>query len=126
MPIEFELTEQQQQIKRMVREFAEAEIKPRVMEWDEAQHFPKDLFPKMGALGLMGVIVPEEYGGAGMGYIEYATIIEELARVDGDDAQHLLARPAVDAGGRGESACDAAARVTVGMSERSEPLRHPI
>ena len=53
------------------------------MEWDEEQHFPKHLFPKMGALGLMGVIFPEEYGGAGMGYIEYATIIEEIARVDG-------------------------------------------
>ena len=66
MPMAFELTEEQQQVKRMVREFAEAEIKPRVMEWDEAQHFQNDLFPKMGALGLMGVIVPEEYGGAGM------------------------------------------------------------
>jgi len=83
MPMEFELTEEQQQVKRMVREFAEAEIKPHVMEWDEPQHFPKDLFPKMGALGLMGVLFPEEYDGAGMGYIEYATIIEELSRVDG-------------------------------------------
>ncbi len=58
MPMEFELTEEQQQVKRMVREFAEAEIKPHVMEWDEPQHFPKELFPKMGALGLMGVIFP--------------------------------------------------------------------
>jgi alkylation response protein AidB-like acyl-CoA dehydrogenase len=83
MPMEFELTEEQQQVKRMVREFAEAEIQPHALEWDEAQQFPKDLFPKMGALGLMGVIFPEEYGGAGMGYIEYATVIEELSRVDG-------------------------------------------
>lgn len=83
MPMEFDLTEEQLQVKRMVREFAEAEIKPHVMEWDEAQHFPRELFRKMSELGLMGVIFPEEYGGAGMGYIEYATIIEELSRVDG-------------------------------------------
>ncbi len=83
MPMEFELTEEQQQIKRSVREFAETEIRPHVMEWDEAQYFPKELFPKMGELGLTGVIFPEEFGGAGLGYIEYATIIEEIARVDG-------------------------------------------
>ncbi|MGE0101196.1 MAG: acyl-CoA dehydrogenase [Blastocatellales bacterium] len=83
MPIEFDLTEEQLQVKRMVREFAETEIRPHVMEWDEAQHFPRELFSKMGELGLSGVIFPEEYGGAGMGYIEYATIIEELSRVDG-------------------------------------------
>jgi hypothetical protein len=81
--MEFELTEDQQQIKMMVREFAEAEIAPHVMEWDETQHFPIELVPKLAELGLMGVIFPEEYGGAGMGYVEYATIIEELSRVDG-------------------------------------------
>jgi alkylation response protein AidB-like acyl-CoA dehydrogenase len=79
----FELTEDQQQVKMSVREFAESEIKPHVMEWDESQHFPIELVPKLAELGLMGVIFPEEYGGAGMGYIEYATIIEELSRVDG-------------------------------------------
>ena len=79
----FELNEEQQQIKMSVREFAESEIKPHVMEWDETQHFPIELRPKLAELGLMGVIFPEEYGGAGMGYIEYATIIEEIARVDG-------------------------------------------
>ena len=79
----FELTEEQQQVKRTVREFAEAELKPHVMEWDEAQYFPKELWPKLGELGLTGVIFPEECGGAGMGYIEYATVIEELSRVDG-------------------------------------------
>jgi hypothetical protein len=83
MPIGFDLTDEQMQVKRMVREFAEAEIKPRVMEWDESQHFPRELFVKMGELGLTGVIFPEEFGGAGMGYVEYATIIEEIARVDG-------------------------------------------
>lgn len=79
----FELTEEQQQIKTSVREFAEAEIAPHVMEWDETQHFPMELKPKLAELGLMGVLFPEGYGGAGMGYVEYATIIEELSRVDG-------------------------------------------
>ncbi len=81
--MDFELSEEQQQIRMSVREFAEAEIAPHVMEWDESQHFPVELLPKLAELGLMGVIFPEEYGGAGMGYIEYATIIEELSRVDG-------------------------------------------
>jgi alkylation response protein AidB-like acyl-CoA dehydrogenase len=79
----FELSEDQQQIKSSVREFAESELRPNVMEWDEAQHLPLEVFPKMGELGLLGVIFPEEYGGAGLGYVEYATIIEELGRVDG-------------------------------------------
>ncbi len=79
----FELTEEQQQIKMSVREFAESEILPHVMEWDETQHFPIELRPKLAELGLLGIIFPEEYGGAGMGYIEYAAIIEEIARIDG-------------------------------------------
>lgn len=83
MAMQFDLTEEQQQVKKMVREFAEAEIKPNVMAWDEAQHFPRELFAKMGELGLAGVIFPEEVGGAGMGYVEYATVIEEIARVCG-------------------------------------------
>lgn len=79
----FELNEEQLQIKYSIREFAESEIKPNVMEWDETQHFPDELRPKLAELGLLGVIFPEEYGGAGMGYVEYATIIEEIARVCG-------------------------------------------
>jgi alkylation response protein AidB-like acyl-CoA dehydrogenase len=81
--MDFELTEEQQQIRMSVREFAETEIAPHVMEWDETQHFPIELKPKLAELGLMGVIFPEAYGGAGLGYVEYATIIEELSRVDG-------------------------------------------
>ncbi|MEK6336523.1 MAG: acyl-CoA dehydrogenase [Acidobacteriota bacterium] len=81
--MDFELTEEQQQMKMSVREFAEAEIAPHVMEWDESQHFPIELKPKLAELGLMGVLFPEEYGGAGLGYVEYATAIEELSRVDG-------------------------------------------
>jgi len=79
----FELSEEQSQIKYSVREFAESEIRPNVMEWDESQHFFEELRPQLAELGLMGVLFPEEYGGAGMGYVEYATIIEELSRVDG-------------------------------------------
>ncbi len=79
----FELNEEQLQIKFAVREFAESEIKPNVLEWDETQHFPDELRPKLAELGLLGVIFPEQYGGAGLGYVEYATIIEEIARVDG-------------------------------------------
>src|ERR1041384_7500508 len=81
--MDFELNEDQQQVKMSVREFAEGEIAPHVREWDEKQKFPAELVPKMAAQGFMGVIFPEEYGGAGMGYVEYVTIIEELSRVDG-------------------------------------------
>src|SRR5256885_2982796 len=81
--MEFELTEEQSQMKMSVREFAEGEIAPHVMEWDEAQHFPTELQPKLAELGLLGILFPEEYGGAGLGYVEYATAIEELSRVDG-------------------------------------------
>ena len=79
----FELSEEQQQIKYSIREFAESEIRPYALEWDETQHFPEELRPKLAELGLMGVLFPEQYGGSGMGYVEYATIIEELGRVDG-------------------------------------------
>jgi alkylation response protein AidB-like acyl-CoA dehydrogenase len=81
--VEFALTDEQQQLRRTVREFAEGEIAPHVMEWDEASKFPSDLIPKLAEMGFLGVIFPEKYGGAGMGYQEYAIIIEELSRVDG-------------------------------------------
>ncbi len=81
--MDFELNDEQRQMKMSVREFAESEIAPHVMEWDEAQHFPIELRPKLAELGLTGVIFPEEFGGAGLGYVEYATVIEELSRVDG-------------------------------------------
>jgi alkylation response protein AidB-like acyl-CoA dehydrogenase len=81
--VDFSLTEEQQQLRRGVREFAESEILPHVMEWDEASHFPIEIVPKIAEMGLLGVIFPEKYGGADLGYIEYAIAIEELARVDG-------------------------------------------
>ncbi len=89
--MDFTFTDEQQQLRRTVRQFAEAEIRPHVMEWDEASHFPEELVPKLGELGLMGVIFPEEYGGAGLGYLEYAVAIEELARVDGSIALSVAA-----------------------------------
>ncbi len=81
--MDFEFNQEQKILKKMVRDFAEKEIKPHVMEWDEAQTFPKELFHKMGELGFLGVVIPEEYGGAGYGYVEYAIIVEELSRIDG-------------------------------------------
>jgi alkylation response protein AidB-like acyl-CoA dehydrogenase len=76
-------TDNQKMIQQMVRDFAEKEIRPKLMEWDEAQYFPVELFKKMGNLGLMGVLVPEQYGGSGLGYYEYITIVSELAQVCG-------------------------------------------
>ena len=81
--MDFEYTPEQIQLRKSVREFAEAEIAPHVMEWDEAQIFPLEVVRKLGQLGYMGAIFPEELGGAGLGYIEYSIIIEELSRVDG-------------------------------------------
>jgi alkylation response protein AidB-like acyl-CoA dehydrogenase len=75
-------TDEQLLLRRSIREFAEAEIRPHVMEWDEAQAFPASLIPKLAALGLMGIQVPESYGGAGMSAVSYCICIEEIARVD--------------------------------------------
>src|SRR6476646_8031536 len=80
--VDFRLTEEQQLLRRTVREFAETEIGPHVREWDEAQHFPVELVPQMAALGLLGIQMPEAYGGAGMSAVDYCICIEELARVD--------------------------------------------
>jgi alkylation response protein AidB-like acyl-CoA dehydrogenase len=80
--VDFRLTDEQQLLRQTVREFAEAEIRPHVREWDDAQHFPSELVPKLAALGLMGVQFPETYGGAAMSAIDYCICIEELARVD--------------------------------------------
>lgn len=71
------------QVAQTARDFALQHIKPFIMEWDESQTFPHELFKKLGALGMMGVLVPEAYGGAGLSYFEYKTIIEEIAKVDG-------------------------------------------
>src|ERR1051326_3981931 len=83
MTMDFGLSEELREIKRIVREFAENEILSHVMEWDEKQIFPRDVLGKLADLGFMGVLIPHEYGGAGLGYMEYATIVDELSRVDG-------------------------------------------
>ena len=79
----FALSDEQEAIRRMVREFAEREIAPHVKEWDETQTFPREAMRQLGELGMLGVLVPEEYGGAGLTYIDYIHVIEELSRVDG-------------------------------------------
>jgi alkylation response protein AidB-like acyl-CoA dehydrogenase len=79
--MDFRQTDEQELLRRTVREFAEAEMRPHVMEWDEAQHFPMDLLPRLAALGLTGIQFAEEYGGAGMSSVDYCICIEELARV---------------------------------------------
>jgi len=81
--LDFQFTDEQQDLRRSVRQFAEKEIAPHVMEWDEASCFPMETVKELGRLGLMGAIFPSEYGGAGMGYIEYVIAVEELSRVDG-------------------------------------------
>ncbi|HEY5330691.1 MAG TPA: acyl-CoA dehydrogenase [Acidobacteriaceae bacterium] len=79
----FGLTEEQEQLRKEVRTFAEREVAPHVSEWDEKSEFPHKVVKKLGEMGLMGVIFPEELGGAGMGYVEYVLAVEELSRVDG-------------------------------------------
>ncbi len=81
--VSFENTESQQMIAQMVRDFGAREIKPHMMDWDESQEFPVEVFKKLGELGLMGVLVPTEYGGSGFGYLEYVTAIAELSKIDG-------------------------------------------
>jgi hypothetical protein len=80
--MDLRFTDEQRLLRQSVREFAEAEIRPHVMEWDEAQHFPAELVPQLAALGLMGIQFPEAYGGAAMSPVDYCICIEELARVD--------------------------------------------
>lgn len=77
-----ELTENQVIIRDTIRDFTQKKIKPKVMEWDEAQIFPMEIFNELGELGFMGIIFPEEYGGAGLGYIDFVIIIEEIAKID--------------------------------------------
>ena len=89
--MEFASTENQQMIAQTVKDFAEKHIRPDLMKWDESQEFPVDVFKKMGELGLMGILVPTEYGGAGLGYFEYVTAIVEVARVCGSVGLSLAA-----------------------------------
>ena len=81
--MELKTTENQRMIADMVRDFGAKHIKPKMREWDESQEFPVEVFKQLGELGLMGVLVPAEYGGSGFGYTEYVTAIAELSRIDG-------------------------------------------
>ncbi len=81
--MDFEINENQRMIADMIRKFGEEHIKPKMMEWDESQTFPLEVFKRLGGLGLMGVLVPEEYGGSGFGYTEYVTAIVELSKICG-------------------------------------------
>jgi len=80
--MEFDFNEEQRLIQQAARDFAENEIRPHIMKYDESQEFPMEIFKKMGEMGFLGVFIPEKYGGAGMGYVEYVIIIDEIARVD--------------------------------------------
>lgn len=81
--MDFQFTDEQEQLRRSIREFAEREIRPHVMEWDEKSEFPLGIVKELGKMGLMGVVIPTEYGGAGLGYVDYVVAVEELSRVDG-------------------------------------------
>ena len=91
LSMNFQLSELNQQVAQTARDFARQHIRPYVMEWDESQEFPVEVFREMGKLGLMGVLVPEEYGGAGLSYFEYKSIIEEVAKVCGSIGLSLAA-----------------------------------
>jgi len=81
--VDFQFSDEQRMLRDTVRDFAESEIAPHVMKYDESQEFPREVMARAGELGLLGILFPEEYGGAGMGYVEYALVVEELSRVDG-------------------------------------------
>jgi len=89
--MQFSLSENQNMIADMIRKFGEEHIKPYMMDWDETQKFPVECFKKLGELGLMGVLVPAEYGGAGFGYMEYVTVITEISKIDGSIGLSLAA-----------------------------------
>jgi len=96
--MDFNLTEEQQLLRKTVRDFAEAEIAPHSREWDEKQSFPRELFGKLGELGLMGAVWPPEYGGAGLSTLDYAIAIEELSRVDAGVALSVAAHNSLCSG----------------------------
>ena len=96
--MEFEISESQKLIAQSVRDFAETNIRPHVMEWDEAQEAPVELFRKLGEAGLLGVLVPEEYKGAGLGYFEYVSVVSEIAKVCGSIGLSVAAHNSLGTG----------------------------
>src|ERR1700740_1035432 len=93
--LDFQLNEEQVQLKKSVREFSEREILPNVMKWDEAGEFPLCTIKELGKVGILRTIFTGDYGGAGMGYAEYVTVIEELSRVDGSVGIIVAAHPSL-------------------------------
>ncbi|HEX6738491.1 MAG TPA: acyl-CoA dehydrogenase [Vicinamibacteria bacterium] len=96
--MDFSLNEEQRLLKQTVRDFAEAELRPHSREWDEKQEFPREIFTKLGELGLMGVVWPSEYGGSGLATLDYAIVMEELARVDAGVALSVAAHNSLCSG----------------------------
>lgn len=94
----FEISEITIQVAQTARDFAHQHIKPKVMEWDESQEFPLSVFKQLGKLGMMGVLIPEEYGGAGLSYFEYKAVIEEIAKVCGSIGLSVAAHNSLCAG----------------------------
>ncbi|MGH9647127.1 MAG: acyl-CoA dehydrogenase family protein, partial [Bryobacteraceae bacterium] len=89
--MDFGFTEEHHQLRKTIRAFTEAEMLPHVMEWDESQQFPVEIFRKLGDLGVLGAVFPEELGGSGYSYVDYSILIEELARVDPSIALSIAA-----------------------------------
>ncbi|MEO8358891.1 MAG: acyl-CoA dehydrogenase family protein [Vicinamibacteria bacterium] len=96
--MDFELSADQRLLKKTVRDFAEKELKPHSREWDESQSFPREIFNKLGELGLLAVVFPEPYGGSGMSTLDYSIVIEELARVDAGVALSTAAHNSLSSG----------------------------
>jgi len=96
--LDFSLSEEQQLLRNSVREFAESEIRPHAREWDEKQEFPREIFAKLGEMGLMGVVWPVEYGGSGMSTLDYAIVMEELSRADAGVALSVAAHNSLCSG----------------------------
>ena len=96
--VDFSLTEEQKLLRQTVREFAAAELTPHAREWDEKQEFPPEVFDKLGEMGLLGVVFPTEYGGAGLGALDYALVMEELARAEAGVALSVAAHHSLCSG----------------------------
>jgi alkylation response protein AidB-like acyl-CoA dehydrogenase len=97
MTVDLALSDEQQQLRNLVREFAENEIRPHVQEWDEAACFPREIIARLGELGVLGAIFPESLGGAGLGYVELTLAVEELARIDASVALSVSAHSSLAA-----------------------------
>ena len=93
--MDFRPNELTEQVAQSARDFAQQYIKPQLMEWDESQEFPVHIFKEMGKLGLMGVLVPETYGGRGLGSYEYSAVIQELDKVCGSMGLYMAAQNAL-------------------------------